>query len=196
MAGEAWGPLVRLSLLILTTWGEVGTLDTPILILEDRCAAQAVPRVRIPPSPLQNAEKRMSRPGLRGRVFESARAFVERKQQEGKSKREALRCLKRHLARRVFALLQARPSSETAGDPTRDRSRSCSCVGLDIGATGTRVPLSGHSSGTCATPFPAGGRHQSRYLLYTSLRLAPAPPEPGDTDGDREGGPAQQMETR
>ena len=41
------------------------------------------------------------------RVCEYARAFVRRKQQEGKSMREALRCLKRHLARRVFALLQA-----------------------------------------------------------------------------------------
>jgi len=40
------------------------------------------------------------------RICESARAFIARKQQEGKSKREALRCLKRHLARRVFGLLQ------------------------------------------------------------------------------------------
>ena len=41
------------------------------------------------------------------RVCEYARAFVRRKRQEGKSTREALRCLKRHLARRVFVLLQA-----------------------------------------------------------------------------------------
>jgi transposase len=40
------------------------------------------------------------------RLYESARTFMERKQREGKSKREALRCLKRHLARRVFALLR------------------------------------------------------------------------------------------
>ena len=31
--------------------------------------------------------------------------FLERKQAEGKSRREALRCLKRHLARRVWRLL-------------------------------------------------------------------------------------------
>lgn len=35
-----------------------------------------------------------------------ARAYVERKRAEGKSWREAIRCLKRHLARRVFVLLQ------------------------------------------------------------------------------------------
>ena len=34
-----------------------------------------------------------------------ARAFLARKQAEGKSRREALRCLKRHLARVVFRIL-------------------------------------------------------------------------------------------
>ena len=46
-----------------------------------------------------------------GRVHAPARAFLARKQAEGKSRREALRCLKRHLARVVFRiLLIARPS--------------------------------------------------------------------------------------
>lgn len=40
-----------------------------------------------------------------GRVHPPARAYLARKQAEGKSRREALRCLKRHLARRVFRLL-------------------------------------------------------------------------------------------
>ena len=35
-----------------------------------------------------------------------ARAYVDRKRSEGKTWREAIRCLKRHLARRVFELLQ------------------------------------------------------------------------------------------
>lgn len=35
-----------------------------------------------------------------------ARAYVDRKRAEGKTWREAIRCLKRHLARRVFVLLQ------------------------------------------------------------------------------------------
>lgn len=40
-----------------------------------------------------------------GRVHPPARAFLARKQAEGKSRMEALRCLKRHLARRVWRLL-------------------------------------------------------------------------------------------
>jgi transposase len=40
-----------------------------------------------------------------GRVHPPARKFLARKQAEGKSRREALRCLKRHLARRVWQLL-------------------------------------------------------------------------------------------
>ncbi len=40
-----------------------------------------------------------------GRVHPPAREFLDRKRAEGKSNREALRCLKRHLARRVWRLL-------------------------------------------------------------------------------------------
>jgi transposase len=40
-----------------------------------------------------------------GRIYPPAREFLERKQAEGKSRMEALRCLKRHLARRVWRLL-------------------------------------------------------------------------------------------
>jgi transposase len=40
-----------------------------------------------------------------GRVHPPARAFLARKQAEGKSRMEALRCLKRHLVRRVWRLL-------------------------------------------------------------------------------------------
>lgn len=42
-----------------------------------------------------------------GRVHAPARAFLARKQAEGMSRREALRCLKRHLARVVFRILRA-----------------------------------------------------------------------------------------
>jgi transposase len=38
-------------------------------------------------------------------------AYLARKQAEGKTRREALRCLKRHLARRVWHLLQDAPAS-------------------------------------------------------------------------------------
>jgi transposase len=42
----------------------------------------------------------------KGRLDPASRAYLARKQAEGKSRREALRSLKRHLARRVWHLLQ------------------------------------------------------------------------------------------
>ena len=39
-----------------------------------------------------------------------ARAYLERKQTEGKSRREAIRCLKQQLARVVFNTLKASPA--------------------------------------------------------------------------------------
>ena len=45
-----------------------------------------------------------------GRVHPPARAYLERKQGEGKSRREALRCLKRQLARTVYTTLKSEPS--------------------------------------------------------------------------------------
>jgi transposase len=42
----------------------------------------------------------------KGRYDPQTAAYLTRKQAEGKSRREALRCLKRHLARRVWQLLQ------------------------------------------------------------------------------------------
>jgi transposase len=45
-----------------------------------------------------------------GRVYGPARAYLERKQSEGKSRREALRCLKRQLARSVYNTLKSEPS--------------------------------------------------------------------------------------
>ena len=45
-----------------------------------------------------------------GRVHPPARAYLERKQSEGKSRREAIRCLKRQLARTVYNTLKASPA--------------------------------------------------------------------------------------
>jgi transposase len=42
-----------------------------------------------------------------GRVHPPARAYLERKQNEGKSRREAIRCLKRQLARTVYTTLKS-----------------------------------------------------------------------------------------
>ena len=44
------------------------------------------------------------------RTHPAARAYLERKQAEGKSRREAIRCLKRQLARVVFNTLKASPT--------------------------------------------------------------------------------------
>jgi transposase len=57
-----------------------------------------------------------------GRVHAPAREFLARKQAEGKTRREALRCLKRHLARRVWRLLLRSEGggSEDTVDAQRD----------------------------------------------------------------------------
>ena len=48
-----------------------------------------------------------------GRVHPPAREFLARKQAEGKSRMEALRCLKRHLARAVWQALRASRDRES-----------------------------------------------------------------------------------
>jgi transposase len=45
-----------------------------------------------------------------GRVHAPARTYLERKQSEGKSRREAIRCLKRQLARVIFNTLKTSPA--------------------------------------------------------------------------------------
>ena len=47
----------------------------------------------------------------RARIDPETRAYLERKRAEGKSNREALRCLKRHLARRIHGLLSLPPAT-------------------------------------------------------------------------------------
>ncbi len=54
-----------------------------------------------------------------GRIDERARAYLERKQAEGKSRMEALRCLKRQLARRVWQALRADAESAASSLQTR-----------------------------------------------------------------------------
>lgn len=63
------------------------------------------------------------------RAHAPARAYLERKEAEGKSRREALRCLKRHLARAIFRILHAltqRHQSPSATPP----NAPLSAVGL------------------------------------------------------------------
>jgi transposase len=50
----------------------------------------------------------------RGRLDPDTRAYLARKEAEGKSRIEAMRCLKRHLARTYYRLLSERPSSASS----------------------------------------------------------------------------------
>lgn len=54
-----------------------------------------------------------------GRLHDPAKAFLARKQAEGKSRMEALRCLKRHLARVVFGTLCRIEDRHTMNDTDR-----------------------------------------------------------------------------
>jgi transposase len=58
----------------------------------------------------------------KARLDPETAAYLARKQNEGKIRREALRCLKRHLARRVFKLLQP-PPSPTPTTPPKPEDR-------------------------------------------------------------------------
>jgi len=53
----------------------------------------------------------------KGRLDPQTAAYLARKQADGKTRREALRCLKRHLARRVWRLLQT-PANTLEAGPT------------------------------------------------------------------------------
>jgi hypothetical protein len=46
----------------------------------------------------------------RGRIDPATRAYLQRKEAEGKTRMEAMRCLKRHLARHYYRLLQGPPA--------------------------------------------------------------------------------------
>jgi transposase len=51
----------------------------------------------------------------RARCHPETKAYLDRKRAEGKSTREAIRCLKRHLARDVWQLLRA--PTRASNDP-------------------------------------------------------------------------------
>ena len=56
----------------------------------------------------------------KGRLDPESAAYLARRQAEGKTRREAIRCLKRHLARRVWHLLQPDPETTIpTSTPTR-----------------------------------------------------------------------------
>jgi transposase len=54
----------------------------------------------------------------RARTDPQTRIYLDRKTAEGKTKREAIRCLKRHLARHIFGLLYPPPAAPRPGSTT------------------------------------------------------------------------------
>jgi len=71
----------------------------------------------------------------RARTDPATRAYLERKHTEGKSKREAIRCLKRHLARRIWRILytthtpESPPPALTPTPPRPPSRRPISTIG-------------------------------------------------------------------
>ena len=110
----------------------------------------------------------------KGRLDPDTAAYLARKQAEGKSRREALRCLKRHLARRVFKLLQppapagasnaARrpPAGHRHGRPHDPLQHARRQPRLDIGATS--VVRSGRLGASPQTPALPCFEHSGSWL--------------------------------
>jgi transposase len=108
------GPLTAAKLV-----GEIAGVDR---FASDAKLARAAGLAPIPVSSGKTNRHRLDRGGnrqinaaihriavTRARCHPETRAYLDRKRAEGKSTREAIRCLKRHLARRIWHLLQAAP---------------------------------------------------------------------------------------
>jgi transposase len=66
----------------------------------------------------------------RARTDPATRAYLDRRHTEGKTKREAIRCLKRHLARRIWRLLYT--TIDTAPPPDRSLARNSGITELRL----------------------------------------------------------------
>lgn len=99
----------------------------------DACFARHTGTAPIPASSGNTTRHRLHRGGdrqlnraihiialCRARNDPETRAYLDRKAAEGKTKREALRCLKRHLARHIWHLLYA---TDPAAQPSHNRHR-------------------------------------------------------------------------
>jgi transposase len=104
------GPLTAAKII-----GETAGIDR---FRSEPCYARAAGTAPVPVSSGRRDRHRLDRGGNRqlnlafhriaiyqARACPQARAFLERKQADGKTRREALRCLKRHITRRAYTLL-------------------------------------------------------------------------------------------
>jgi transposase len=119
---------------VLTAAKLIGEIAGVSRFATDAKLARSCGSAPIPASSGQTRRHRLDRGGNRqlncalhrlavskGRLDPDTAAYLSRKQAEGKSRREALRCLKRHLARRVWRLLQSphAASKTTPPSPTK-----------------------------------------------------------------------------
>ncbi len=131
LAERGCGPLTAAKLI-----GEIAGADR---FASDAKLARTSGTAPIPASSGNTQRHRLDRGGNRqlncalhrlavnkGKWDPEAAAYLQRKQAEGKSRREALRCLKRYLARRVWNLLKTPPALEitSAQNLTADKANS------------------------------------------------------------------------
>ena len=84
----------------------------------------------------------------RARTDPATRAYLERKHTEGKSKREAIRCLKRHLARRIWRILYTThtpASPPPTPTPTPPRPPSTRPISTIAGTAPVAMPALGET---------------------------------------------------
>jgi len=135
LAEPGFGPLIAAKLI-----GEIAGAQR---FATDAKLARAAGAAPIPASSGNTRRQRLDRGGnrqinaalhrvivTRARCHQPTRDYIERRRQEGKTTREAIRCLKRYLARQVWNLLRASP-------PEHDLDHTIKF--LDIGATDPRA---------------------------------------------------------
>ena len=93
---------------------ELGTLVAalaPRLLAERGCGVLTAAKLvgEIADVTRFTSDAKLVRAVTKGRLDPESAAYLARRQAEGKTRREAIRCLKRHLARRVWHLLQPDP---------------------------------------------------------------------------------------
>src|SRR3954452_16214830 len=116
----------------LTAAKLIGEIAGVSRFASDAKLARSCGSAPIPASSGQTRRHRLDRGGTRqlncalhrlavskGRLDPDTAAYLARKQAEGKTRREALRCLKRHLARRVWKLLQRPHATAAPANTTR-----------------------------------------------------------------------------
>jgi transposase len=135
VAGLAPGLLTERGCGVLTAAKLIGEVAGVERFATDAKLARTAGSAPIPASSGRTDRHRLDRGGNRqlncalhrlavskARLDPETAAYLARKQAEGKSRREALRCLKRHLARRVFKLLQPPTPAPPSALPTPSQS--------------------------------------------------------------------------